>query len=282
MGKNGYGPVHYYHLLKSKAFSLNPKLVIAAVYLGNDLMDAFNSAYARPYWAKLRNPEMNYSPKDQSNFIFHAPSKSTKRFPKLRAWLSKHSVLYTASKAIFQKQVREFLFQKAKQEDRFTIIENAKHHLIFSPGNTLALLNLEDERIREGMRISLQVLLDMSLLCQQNKVPFLVVLIPTKEIIYAEYIEHQPHLPHSDTIDKLLSSQRKVIQTFQSFLEDHEIRYTNIGVHLRQVKEEHTLYPPHNDAHFNGEGYTVIAQILTKLLKEDERLLRSGLQASTH
>jgi hypothetical protein len=275
MGIPSYGPVEYYYLLKNKAISLNPKLVIIAIYIGNDLMDAFNTVYARPYWIDLRNPNFNYKSKDRSNFIHNnnKHEKSKKIFGELRLWLSKHSILYSAFKNVFQEQVQKFLFQGGKQEN-YVIRFEKYHHLIFNLNN-LVNLNLEDEKVYEGMRISLQLLLDMSLLCQQKKIQFWVILIPTKEIIYAEYIEHQPHFPHSKIIDKFLDNQRKIIQIFQSFLENQKIIYTNIGVYLRQVKEKHILYSPYNDEHFNGEGYTVMAQFLTELLKEDKRLLHN-------
>jgi hypothetical protein len=275
MGVPAYGPVEYYYLLKNKAFSLNPKLVITAISIGTDLMDAFNTVYARPYWIDLRNPDFNYRTKDRSDYVDNNKQKESKRFWKnLRNWLSKHSVLYNVFKNIFQKQIQEFQFQNNKQEDH----ENYVIRLEKDPNLTFDLnksinLNLEDEKIREGMRISFQILLDMSLLCQQKGVQFWVILIPTKEIIYAEYIEHQSYLPHSETIDKFLDNQRKVIQAFQSFLGNHKIKYTDIGVYLRKFKEKHTLYPPHKEEHFNGEGYTVIGQILTELLKEDKKFL---------
>jgi len=273
MGMGGYGIVEYFHLLKTKAFLLSPKQVIIAVYLGNDLMDSFKAVYSRPYWAKLRNPKLNnYNELDQSQFIFYQQEKSNKWFPQLRTWLYRHSVLYNAFKTTFTEKLEQLKFQQSKQSSQLTTFDNGHVRLTFSPEPYLALLNLEDERIREGMCIGLQLLLEMSMLCEKNNISFRVVLIPTKVNIYAEYFQSQSQLPHSQTIEQLIRNENQVIQTFESFLQNHDINYINIGIALGQAKEKYTLYPTDNDAHFNREGHMVVAKVLSSWLKQNDKL----------
>lgn len=273
MGMGGYGIVEYFHLLKTKAFLLSPKQVIIAVYLGNDLMDSFKAVYSRRYWAKLRNPKLNnYNELDQSQFIFYQQEKSNKWFPQLRIWLYRHSVLYNAFKTTFTEKLEQLKFQQGKQSSQLTTFDNGHVRLTFAPEPYLALLNLEDERIREGMRIGLQLLLEMSMLCENNNISFGVVLIPTKVNIYAEYFQSQSQLPHSQTIEQLIHNENQIIQTFESFLQDHDINYINIGIALGQAKEKSTLYPTHNDAHFNREGHMLVAKVLSSWLKQNDKL----------
>jgi len=47
MALGGYGPLHYLYLARASAANLKPKLLVIGVYLGNDLMDAYNLAHNR-------------------------------------------------------------------------------------------------------------------------------------------------------------------------------------------------------------------------------------------
>ena len=42
MALNGYGPIQYLYLMRTQAVELHPKIVIVGLYLGNDLVDAYN------------------------------------------------------------------------------------------------------------------------------------------------------------------------------------------------------------------------------------------------
>ena len=49
----GYGPPQYYYLLKSKALKLNPSLIMAGFYFGNDVFDSYKFVYEIDYWKYL-------------------------------------------------------------------------------------------------------------------------------------------------------------------------------------------------------------------------------------
>lgn len=270
LGISGYGPVHYFYLLKNKAFLLKPKIVITMVSVGTDLMDAFQSAYLRPYWQYLRNPNFHGGKiEDNSQLIFGQPEKSHTLFASVRQWLSQQSVLYNLVKNVLEQQVQHLRVTQAQQDSRFTVLKTDRQVLTLVPQSQLEALNLQDEKIQEGLRISLQVLLEMQKLCKQNQVNLLIALLPTKEIIYSEYLEQQANLPHSQTIKQILENERKIIETFLSFFKQHEISFVDLGSALKAEREKHTLYPIHSDAHPNREGYAVIAKILAKSLKEN-------------
>ena len=55
MALGGYGALHYPHLLESKALELKPRIIIVGLYFGNDLVDAYNLAYASDHWGSYRN-----------------------------------------------------------------------------------------------------------------------------------------------------------------------------------------------------------------------------------
>lgn len=270
MGLPAYGPIEYFYLLKSKAFFLKPKLIIGTIYLGNDLMDAFTSVYARHYWSKLRDTNHNYSSKERSRFVHSQSTNKPLNLYRLKNWLSKHSLLYSASKFTLRKLLDNLKYQKDKSDNRLNIIRSANYSLTLDFHRRLVALDLENEKVREGLRISLQVVLDMLTLCQQNNTPLLIVLIPTKESIYAEALKQQPSLKNSEIIDKLLSNEYQVTNIFQGVLKSHGIRYFNIASIFKQAMTKYPLYPTHNDEHPNNQGYTIIGEELAKWLKQQK------------
>lgn len=85
----GYGPVEYYFLLKTKALTLSPSLVVVGLYLGNDISNAYGSAYGNDYWKSLRRAD--FKP-EQKIMRFKADIQTFTY--KLSQWLPGNSVLY--------------------------------------------------------------------------------------------------------------------------------------------------------------------------------------------
>ena len=50
MSLPGYGPAEYLYLMRDKALTLKPDLIIAGFYLGNALKDSFTAVYSGPVW----------------------------------------------------------------------------------------------------------------------------------------------------------------------------------------------------------------------------------------
>lgn len=55
MGMGGYGPNQYFYLLKNRALSLKPRVIICGFYMGDDFENAYSITYGLDYWAYLRN-----------------------------------------------------------------------------------------------------------------------------------------------------------------------------------------------------------------------------------
>ena len=52
----------------------------------------------------------------------------------------------------------------------------------------------------------------------------MVVVIPTKEMVFSDYLEHNSKIPLDDVIDKLLVNERSALQQTFKFLTDSNIR----------------------------------------------------------
>src|SRR5207302_8990439 len=95
----------------------------------------------------------------------------------------------------------------------------AKHiEEAFLPKEILRRLDQNSESVREGMRITFKLLQEMNEICRQNHATFMVVVIPTKEMVFSQYLEHNSAVPLDDVIDRLLTNEDQALGQVFSFL----------------------------------------------------------------
>ena len=120
------------------------------------------------------------------------------------------------------------------------------------------------------MRITFKLLKEMNDICHQNHVQFLVVVIPTKEMVFSSYLEHNPQVSLGDVLDKLLANERLALaKTFQ-FLNDSAISYVDTLPALTRCAGHELYARTAADMHPNKNGYRVIAEAIAEHLKQVE------------
>ena len=62
--------------------------------------------------------------------------------------------------------------------------EKGRIRTILMPQYRLTALNMEDPRIHEGLRVSIEAITRMSSITRKTGVRFMIVLIPTKELVF--------------------------------------------------------------------------------------------------
>jgi len=93
----GYGPIQYLHLLRTKAKSLRPSIVIVGLYFGNDFVDTYNAVYSNEFWAKYRSASYVGGTKENVNLRPETKKTVAKR---VRDFLSERSMLYRLARII--------------------------------------------------------------------------------------------------------------------------------------------------------------------------------------
>lgn len=270
MGLGGYGPNQYFYLSKSKALSLKPKVLMWGLYMGDDFENAFTITYGLDYWAKLRQlPDQ----KVEAN-IWESPEGDPSWTKGIRVWLSRHSLLYQlvfhtgfGGRLKGEVQIRNAA-QLYPGSDTALIIPEKNILEAFRPKAVLFGLNQEDPHVREGMRITFELLKEMHEICQRDHVQFLVVVIPTKEMVFSDYLEHNPKLPLSDVLDRLLTSERSAREQLFGFMTDAKISYADALPALKKSVEQGLYASSAGDMHPNKNGYRVIGEAVADRLKQ--------------
>jgi hypothetical protein len=257
----GYGPNQYLHLLKTRALTLRPKLVICGLYMGDDFENAYLITYGLPYWSNLRALPSHTVDYD----IWHG-SQRPSWHKKLRVWLSRHSVVY-------QLLVHGPLAGRVKGDIQITqaqaiyggsvvslVVPERSLREAFMPIGLLRRLDQDDPRIAEGMRITFAILKEMSEVTHRSGAEFIVAVIPTKEMVFAEYLEHNMQLHLHEVIDRLLVNERKARERTFEFLTSAGIRHVDTLPDLRRSMYSGLYAHTAADMHPSKNGYRVIAE----------------------
>ena len=109
----------------------------------------------------------------------------------------------------------------------------------------------------------------MNELARENNVEFVVVIIPTKESVFARYIEGNKSLPASEKIDYLLENEREADIEVRKYFDEHGIRYVDALGSLSLSADTVQIYPNNFSGHENGTGYSVIAGAIKEYLGSD-------------
>lgn len=261
MSLGGYGPLHYLHLLATQGLELDPEMIIVGLYLGNDFMDAYNLTYSNDHWAKYRTNTVQ----DQvhSRDLVDVESQRDKFLGGLRDWLSKRSVLYSI---VTRSVIGELVRRQEVQDVPGGVVEISPHggSTYVNLASLSAGLDLEDERIREGMRLSRRALEEIARIAGENGLHLIVAVIPTKASVYREQMLDGTGADRAASA-RLLSHEAAARGGMLSFLTEQKIKHVDLLPALREAATMEAIYPV-NDGHPNAAGYEVIAWTLSEAL----------------
>ncbi|XOV81718.1 MAG: hypothetical protein ACFHXK_12650 [bacterium] len=255
MALGGYGPLHYEYLVRNYAFGFKPRIIVVGLYLGNDFMDAYNLVYSNETWARYRK-DAEDSDVDAASLVEFVQDDD-KFLGGLRDFLSKQSILYAILTRSF---VGDLVRSREKRGgDIKAIITAAEGVTFINVANFVAGLDPSDNRILEGMMLSLGALERIKRVCDDKEIGLVVTIIPTKARVYREEIVAIPELDNrSEIIATLENEDRLRSSIVQKFMEN-EIEFIDLLPVLQQHARLKNIYPA-NDGHPNAIGYMAIAE----------------------
>jgi lysophospholipase L1-like esterase len=106
--------------------------------------------------------------------------------------------------------------------------------------------------------------------CREKKVQFIVVLIPTKESVFAEHINKETVINDDKMIYDVIHYEGKVNKMIKAYFIEHDIEYFDVLDHLKNTVKEMRIYPSNLDGHPNKNGYAAIAGNLARYLNQKE------------
>jgi hypothetical protein len=260
MALGGYGPIQYLYLMQTRAAQLHPKIVIVALNLGNDLLDAYNMVYSHKRWSMYKTADFPDLPPPTIS-----PRHAGKFLGGLRDWLSARSVLY-----MLITQLPFFDFVRVRESSGYADIDTriryheARHNTIFYLHSRLRPLDLTDPQVKSGLEITKRVMVEIQKDAERNAMRLIVAIVPTKQRVYGDLVKQAGYLaPNSDVrgkevLAKALRDEDVTREAIVSFLRDQQIEVVDLLPALSSEVAMRDAYPE-TDSHPNRFGYRAMA-----------------------
>jgi hypothetical protein len=267
LGLGGYGPNQYYHLLKAKGRTLHPKEVVCGLYMGDDFENAFLVTYGLEYWSFLRSGD-----REHVNADIWGISDPPVWGSSIRNWLSQNSMVY---RLVVHGPVLEMVKASAQfnqatgESDPYTttlVVEEPSIHEAFRPIRIAERLDQNVAQVREGMRITFHLLREMNEICRQDGCRFLVVIIPTKETVFADYLKNNSQLHLYEALNRVIQNEQVAKQALVEFLDSSGISHLDVLPALKQSVGNHLYAQSTRDMHPGRNGYRVIGEAVAEYL----------------
>jgi len=283
----GYGPLQYLYLLETRGLSLRPWLVIVGFYLGNDLTGAFRSVYGLEHWSYLRDysrlGEFEHASQGRVKLNAEVIDRAQDRdlpFCWLRQKLRSRSMIYRLLSVATAEQLRKKrLLRRADDDPGVVVLRHGEPELFtaLQPRYTMQALDLDDPRVVEGLRLSLDTLELMHRKCVERGVAMLVVILPTKVSVTASLMRELGVTKQRAAVERQVTCEAIVRERTKSRLAELGIPAVDPLPALEEAVRSEQIYPRSLDGHPNGQGYRVISEVVERAVAN----LRSRTQDGT-
>lgn len=297
MAYGGYGPVHSL-LLWDEAMRLKPKVVIEAMYSGNDLYEAFRLVYDQNQapWLKssqleiqqaIQEAQGNQTLHDRISRVYWMGNPPTPWQPAgsvLRRFVSQHCRLYGLLRAVKNaswlavtgpstQPLVETDWQAnkqyaAKHKDYCIAFEHGAVKTVMNPACRSESMNLDDPRIAEGHRIAIRANRLIAQRAREANIRYLVVLIPTKDLVFKDVVRDSGFAMPA-AYDQMIQREEAMWRATKRHFERHKIETIDTLDALRKrLAEGQQPFHMSLDTHLNLEGHRVVAQLVHAYLSQ--------------
>ena len=290
MGLGGWGPVEYLHILDD-ALALNPRTIVLGFYLGNDLADCFRTVYLRKQYTDLADPaladavaqaEARRPYFDPVTGAF--PSRSDNRLMDGRVqhgyWrplMSKRCKLFGFARSVKNFGAAQFGFGASEDDwarasrwartrsDRYRAFDGGRFRTVLAPPYRHSAIDPADPRNRAGLHIALEAIRRCANRCRQEGVDFVVVVLPTKELVFETLVDDPGRFPKYEELIVFENALRaKIAQTLAA----QGIAHVDTLDALRACFDRgEQPYAVSGDGHPNAIGYRAIAAAIAEHLQ---------------
>ena len=188
----------------------------------------------------------------------------------IRRFFSEHSrlwgVLRAVRRAVTDEPWNEQVSQARRSGGLWVPFEKGRIRTVLVPQYRFVALNMEDPRIREGLRVSIEAMRRMSNISQKSGVHFTVVLIPTKELVFFETFRDDRD-GALVAVKQLANEEQQMLAEFKNQLRLSGISYVDMLPALcASLSAGESPFFITSDGHLNMRGHKVVAAALWRAI----------------
>ena len=300
MGVSGWGPLQSF-LVLDEALDRQPRLVVQALYLGNDLVDSFTFVYHRKRLTQFRSRDERLSqaieaieearPWDNNPLADQRPQKfvpdpaSRRPARSIGELIEQQSSLYGLWNAVWRAynfwQRHPFRPEADDaddplQDDDYLRFDNGSFRTVLTPSYRKPAVDLDDPRVAEGLRMTVEALDQMQARAEAASADFAVLLIPTKELALKQVVASRlGELPHDFSAQ--VSEEELTRQTLHRELAVRSIPTIDALPALQSLVESGALpYSETKDGHLNEAGQQAVATLVRGAVERRTAQARRG------
>ena len=279
MSMGGFGPIQY-RLLLPQALPLSPKIVVVGLYLGNDVYDAYHLAYQYHAHRDLRSNAAGDLSVDTVGIKANAFWNEEKQFHNtfgraslsgLSFWLREHLAIgRLLNRTKLWPGAQDVDYEIDKQwaltyPDHGAVCDVPGQETIFTTAYRLAGMDIDEPRNAEGLRITKDLLGQLQTELDAKQVKLILLLLPTKETVYATARSGKISL--NSSYQKLVQMEERIRSEIISTCQAKRIQSIDARPYLNSaLNRGERLYPMSTESHPNARGYLVIAAAVNENL----------------
>jgi len=249
LGLAATGSVSHFHVVQDFVLPYEPRVVIWQWY-GNDFNDDYGLA--------VQNGELppDPAPSDEPPPSAHSP---------LAAWLSRNSAVYNIVDALTRSP--EEMEAITTLTDPYTVTVDGQR-MAYGRPYLFSAYDLSQERNQIGLEMTQQTILDARDLLAtsdytRDKTTLMLILIPTKEEVYADYTQQDLS---ADQLDLLRDGRQRML----TFCQENDLLCLDpTGAFQEKARSGELLYWPQND-HLNPAGNALLADLVWQFMGEHD------------
>ncbi len=263
MALGGYGPIQAL-VLAERALELSPRVIVYALYLGNDVQDAWRFA-GLPRWKELQASGIDY-PADPGGPAREgrAPNLAMAAADALEA----HSRLLGRLLSGVQDRLKtaSYLADVHGGEGPGLAWEEGPLRTQFTPAYRLRALDLAQPDVRDGLRITELCLGRIAALTREHDCTFVLLLLPTKERVYHRYGRERDRDAVAP-LDVLAAAEEQLANELLAQAGARKIVVIDpLDPLVSALERGEALWPPTPDGHFTARGQAILGGIVRDAL----------------
>jgi len=266
------------------ALMLRPRIVVVALFFGNDLWETYRSVYTLDGYRPLRHNEpmldVDSDPVERRAAEYWRSTKgfldSYGSWPPTGwpGWALRHTAIGRLSnRALLSIGVAEDAWFEAgaawamSDPDDVVKCRTQGVSTILTPGYRLLSLNLDEPRIREGLRLTKELFNEINARAKSEPVRLLYVLIPTKEHVFDGCLD-DARQPPTGALATVVRNEDTIRSVFMTWCAEQNATCLDVLRPMQAaIRAGQQIYPRSEDGHPNAAGYSVIARSVDEALR---------------